>query len=337
MAVYKTDDKLTINGTKVDSNFSALYDSSKTDGYNCGLILYTANSQGYVRKMKFAQDNATGSEDQGLYYYLDTAGADYKKGSRSVSGKCILSSNFTYFKIPKDMKSYSDYEVSGLNFSEDESLTMKVYSREQNQLELSIGVEENYVAAAKAPTNPTQVYFVEDSSARVLNEDNELVVKLSYYNGTGKKLLSYPVDIDIFDTAAALKAGDAIKIRVEGGKITYIKTIFKAEDATVVEKSKGGTYPNSTSRIEHGRVVQKQGSIIVLEDLTKTDGSLVNGGEPMNCSGATVYIYEDGEVRIGSLKDIYSSEHYGNGSEVFTYQYYFTVRSILVVVNRLSD
>ncbi len=310
MVTYPCDEKIKIDGSKPEIDaYETLKDRNE-------LIIYSLNGRGNIKKINFAIDESSKNADNGLYHYYDTASVQYKSGPRSLGGKGILSSDFILFKIPTNLNDKENYIVTTETFVDDSSVTLRCYNREQDRLDISIGVQ-SYDPSTPYVNNGKDVYYV-TGKKQGLNAEDEVVYIIEYYTGTSQKLVEGTVSPQNSAAAEALEIGDAIRFTTDSnGEIIGLNRLFSPEDQTLFYTT---TSFGAQSRFAKGNVYRKQDAML----------QLTAGGEVLNCSSSVVYILEDNEVRIGNINDIYDADVNGTGSEVYMYLKYADVKSIII-------
>lgn len=284
------------------------------------LVIFNINAAGKLTKLNFAEDNGKGSDETGLYKYL-SGRYRYKSGSNSLGGKTLLSSQFKVFNIPEDKANYEDYSVAYGRFIDDENLNMTFYNREQNKLEVTIGVREvNAAELADVPEYTDIYYFTGRTMA--LNSDEEVAYKIEYYNGQGKTKQSRIVDEDFADVAETLKVGDGIRFTTDAdGEITGLKRVFSIQDNAIYSGNSGF---NAQTQIVKGDVYRFENGAIQMNE----------NGEVLNCNSAAVYMYdsEENELELSSISEVLDYSSVGGAAHyAFVYAYYTKVRSVVLV------
>ena len=309
MKTYRCADNLYINRNKSTDIETDLSGTEK-------LMLFSANNSGVLKKINFAEAEATGNAQNGLYHYFDVSDELYKDGSMALGGKTVLSSDFTYFEIPLDTTAYERYRVSNKTFRDDAKVTMKCYNRHQDKLDITVGVS-TYDPADQDINPNADVFYIADIKEEY-DDTNEVRITVSYYDGANQKLVKKKMNIECHAAISGIKVGDGVKISLdEAGEIAGVEKVLSPENSWIYP---GATHFGAQNRYEKGNVVKKQDNLI----------QLVANGEVYNLKNTAVYIVENDEVRLGTSRDVLSAETMQTGSEVYMFIWYGKVKSLII-------
>lgn len=310
MKIYPCSDNLYVNRVKPTDPLQEFNGTEK-------LVLFSANKAGELKTVNFAEAEATGNENNGLFYYFDVSNALYKSGSMTLGGKTNITADFMLFEIPENKADYPLYRVSQKAFTDDKSVTMRCYNKLKGRMDISIGVQTRTVGGGINLDSDT--YYVTDIKEEFDVDEQQTRVLVTYYNGRGQKLVTKKMHPDYNSAASGLKVGDGIKIATdEDGQIVEIKKSLSPANSYAEHTQT--SYFNNQNRYICGKVSKKQDSLVKLSD----------GNEIFNLNDAVVYVLEKGELTIGSTRDVLSAEVISGGSEIYMYMWYGKVRSLVV-------
>lgn len=310
MKTYPCADNIYVNRIKPTNVLAEFQGTEK-------LMLFSANKAGELKKVNFAQANATGDVNNGLFYYFDVSNTIYKSGSMTIGGKTNLTGDFILFEVPSDAADYPLYRVSQKQFSDDTYVTMRCYNKLQNRMDISVGVSIRDLSNGGINLD-SDMYYITDIKEEFDVAEQQTRILISYYNGRGQKLVTKKMNPDYHSEADGLAIGDGIKIALDEDD-QIVKIVKYLSPANSFAQS-GSTYINAQNRFISGSVIQKQDSLI----------RLTADGEIFNLNDAMVYVYEKGKLSIGSVRDVLSAETISGGSEVYMYMWYGKIRSLIV-------
>ncbi len=319
MQVYECAEKVSINGVTHKDN-EVLGELKPGGVMKNELVLFKINSRSEVSKIVFAANNTSTDKNNGLYKYYDATGM-YKSATRSWGGKTILSGDFILFRIPTDKKDSESYSVGKPTFYNDETVNMVCYNREPDKLNVTVGVKEY------DPSRPGNISSGQDISyvshiEQTLNNYDEVLYKIEFYDGTGKNKKELFVADSCSASVQNLKVGDGVRFSTNNkNEIVELNRMFSAADNDIFA---GSTSFNAEVQILKGKVYKTQDMLLQFD----------RNGEVFDYSSAAVYVYYPRKkiIELGTASDILDSTSAGADAQtVFVYAHRSSVRSIVIV------
>lgn len=353
-------DKVTIDGVR--NNALKAWDTwqaASGGSVEAQLIRYKQNSSKKIVDI----DTVKGNEEDGLSMDFQDTSRKFRTGSSTFEGKGSVSAETKMFIVPGDIsnftidttkeKKFVYYENAKNYLANNTKYDFQLYNVDDAHCSKYIVLYKDSAAAQTVSSSAAIGIFNQYST--VINDDNEVTHKISYYTISGGVLTNKEttVDVNLYKTVSDsteavnwsdLKKGDLLRINSTSELVDAIEYVTSLNTdtptySTLVEEGSQSGYIRQY-RVTRGRVYSKNGTLYSIyygsdiEGLDSLDNTTKFDSLEAQSIPGTVYIFdkENESFEQGNTNDVTDYMSTGNPDEcIVVYQSYGNPVSIIVV------